>query len=254
MIRFENVQKQFGQAKVLQGVTFEVKAGEFLVILGPSGAGKSTLLRCANGLVPPSDGSIYVNGMQVTRHNLHTLRKDIGFIFQHYNIVGNMNVMNNVLIGTLGRKSYWNFSFRREDRQAAEQAIAQVGLADKAFVRADKLSGGQKQRVGIARALVQEPKVILADEPVSNLDPVIGLEILSLLQTINETIGTTIICNLHHVEYARRFGHRIIGISGGRTVFDGKPAELDEKQLAAIYAAPALCGEAEGSSNTAANG
>lgn len=245
MISIRNITKQFGMNEVLKGVTCDIKDGELLFVLGPSGAGKSTLLRCINGLVLPTSGSIYVNEVEVTKNSLQDLRKDIGFIFQNFNVVNNMSVMDNVLVGRLGYKSFWNIRFSREDRQIAKEAIELVGLCDKLHVRADKLSGGQKQRIGIARALVQKPRLILADEPVSNLDPVIGLEILSLLQKINQSHGTTIVCNIHHVDYAKRFGNRILGINNGKVVFEGAPQRLNEQHLADIYASRVTRCEAE---------
>jgi phosphonate transport system ATP-binding protein len=235
MVKVENVEKNFGNNKVLKGISFTVPKGEFVVILGSSGVGKSTLVRCINGLVTPNRGRVEVNGMEVNNKNLRNIRKRVGFIFQSINVAGNLSVLTNVLTGSLGSKSPWNVFFSTEEKRRAVEAIATVGLADKIHMRVDRLSGGQKQRVGIARVLVQNPAVILADEPVSNLDPVIGREILELLRRINEKNGTVIICNLHQLEYAVEFGQRVIGISNGTIQFDKRVAELQEQDLTAIY-------------------
>ncbi|QYR22731.1 ATP-binding cassette domain-containing protein [Paenibacillus sp. sptzw28] len=166
---------------------------------------------------------IRINDIEVCKKNLQKLRRKVGFIFQNFNVIGNLTVKQNVLIGLLGTKSFWYIFFTKEEKKKAEEAIEIVGLREKMNTRVDQLSGGQKQREGIARVLVQNPDVILADEPVSNLDPVMSREILDILQQINETRGTVIICNLHQLEYANAYGHRIIGIHGGKVQYDGKP-------------------------------
>lgn len=234
ILSLENVSKKFDHL-VLDGINFQVSKGEFLVILGSSGAGKSTLMRCMNGLLMPTSGSIRIQDIEVCKKNLQKLRRKVGFIFQNFNVIGNLTVMQNVLIGLLGTKSFWNIFFTKEEKRLAAEAIEIVGLRDKINTRVDQLSGGQKQRVGIARVLAQNPDVILADEPVSNLDPVISREILDILQQINETRGTVIICNLHQLEYAKAYGHRIIGIYGGKVRYDGKPQDMQEQDLACIY-------------------
>lgn len=235
MISIENLSKSFGSNEVLKGISFQVKRGEFLTILGSSGAGKSTLLRCINGLFEPSTGVIVVDGMEVNKANIKNIRKKVGFIFQNINVAPNLTVMTNVLTGTLGTKTPLNIFFSKEDREKATEAIEIVGLTDKINTRVGRLSGGQRQRVGIARVLVQNPKIILADEPVSSLDPVIGREILELLQKINKTRGTVIICNLHQLEFAKRFGQRIIGIRHGVFQFDKEPSKLQRGDLLKVY-------------------
>jgi phosphonate transport system ATP-binding protein len=197
MIEVENLTKFFGPLPVLKGLSFRVTCGDFVVVLGPSGAGKSTLLRCLSGLVSPSDGTVAIDGIKLDRRHLAALRKRVGFIFQGVNVHGNLTVLKNVLIGRLAEKAPWDVFFSKEDRRVALEAIDRVGLGAKVAARASKLSGGQRQRVGIARALAHDPAVLLADEPVSSLDPVTGREILDLLREINRDRGTTVLCNLH---------------------------------------------------------
>ncbi|MDK2868261.1 MAG: phosphonate transport system ATP-binding protein [Clostridiales bacterium] len=235
MICLEKVRKNFGENQVLKEIDFELKKGEFTVILGSSGAGKSTLLRCINGLCVPTDGKITINGMEVNKRNINKIRKRVGFIFQDINVVGNLNVMQNVLIGRLGYKSPWNIFFSKEEKDKAEQAIEMVGLIDKIHTRVDKLSGGQRQRVGIARVLVQNPDIILADEPVASLDPVTGQGIMELIRKINQEMGTIILCNLHQLEYAKKYGQRIIGISEGKIQFDKNSSDINDNDLRTIY-------------------
>jgi phosphonate transport system ATP-binding protein len=235
MIEVENLTRSFGPLPVLKGLSFRVNCGAFVVVLGPSGAGKSTLLRCLNGLVTPSGGSVLVDGIRLDRRHLAAVRKRVGFIFQGVNVHGNLTVLQNVLLGRLAEKSPWNAFFSKEDRRVALEAIERVGLGAKVGERASKLSGGQRQRVGIARALAHDPAVLLADEPVSSLDPVTGREILDLLREINRDHGTTVLCNLHDVGFARRIADRILGLRGGEIIFDGPPDQLSPIELARIY-------------------
>lgn len=235
MIEVEDLWKSFGGVRVLQGLTFRVGRGEAVFVLGPSGAGKSTLLRCLNGLVRPDWGRVAIDGIAVDRRGLHAVRKKVGFIFQGFNVVGNLSVLQNVLVGRLAEKAPWDVFFSKADRRIALDAIAAVGLAEKAYDRADTLSGGQKQRVGIARALAHDPDVLLADEPISNLDPKSGGEVLALLRAINRERGTTLVCNLHDVGHAARLGDRILGLRDGSLQYDGPPAEMSPGDLARIY-------------------
>jgi phosphonate transport system ATP-binding protein len=235
MIEVESLTKAFGTLAVLDGLTFHVRRGEFVVVLGPSGAGKSTLLRCLNGLVRPTGGSVSVDGIVLDRGNLAAVRKKVGFIFQGVNVHGNLNVLQNVLIGRLAEKSPWSVLFSKKDRRIARAAVDRVGLAAKADDRVATLSGGQRQRVGIARALAHKPSVLLADEPVSSLDPVTGREILDLLREINRDRGTTVLCSLHDVGIATRVADRIIGLHGAAITFDGPPGRLTPGDLARIY-------------------
>jgi phosphonate transport system ATP-binding protein len=235
MIEVANLTKEFGSLTVLRGLSFRVDRGEFVVVLGPSGAGKSTLLRCLNGLLKPTAGTVTIDGLRLDGTSVGAVRKRVGFIFQGVNVHGNLTVLRNVLMGRLAEKHRWDLTFSRADRALAMAAIDRVGLGDKAEVRTSLLSGGQRQRVGIARALAHDPAVLLADEPVSSLDPVTGSEILDLLLEINRQRGTTVLCNLHDVGQAMRITDRILGIRGGVIEFDGPPARLTSEHLDRIY-------------------
>jgi phosphonate transport system ATP-binding protein len=238
-IAINGLVKRFpNNVQAVRGVDLEIESGSFVVILGPSGAGKSTLLRCVNGLETPSAGEITVCGRRVTKGNLRAIRTEVAMVFQHFNLVGRLNVMANVLCGRLGKRTTLGSLFyllRREDRTIAERALRRVGLVDKAWERADHLSGGQQQRVGIARALAQEPVIVLADEPVASLDPAISGEILNLLREIQRRDGITMVVSLHQVEFARRFAERVIGLNDGKIVFDGDVGDLTDDVLTAIY-------------------
>jgi len=224
----------------LRGVHLAVDRGEFVVILGPSGAGKATLMRCINRLVVPTTGEVVFQGKSLgaARRDLRAARRHIGMIFQQFNLVKRLSVLTNVLAGRTGYKSTLSvlcYHFTREERALAMESLARVDLADKAHQRADTLSGGEQQRVGIARALVQEPQLILADEPVASLDPKIARNVLGYLKRINQEVGITVLCNLHQVEYAREFGDRVVGLSRGRIVLDGRVTDLTPAVLAEIY-------------------
>ena len=225
----------------IQNISLNIAPGKFTVILGPSGAGKSTLLRMMNGLETPSSGMVSVHDVPLTPRNLRRVRQKVGMVFQQFNLVGRLNVMTNVLTGRLGYRSWLGsvlHLFRKEDFDIAHEALARVGLTDKAWVRADQLSGGQQQRVGIARALAQKPSVILADEPVASLDPINSVEVLDLLKTICQTDGIAVVANLHQVEYTRQYADRVIGINAGQVVFDGPPHDLDDAMLETLYRRP----------------
>jgi len=240
MIEIRNLSKRYGDFEALHHIDLSVSKGEFLVILGASGAGKSTLLRCINHLTEPTTGEIRVDG-EVTRGDragLRRVRRSVAMIFQHYNVVPRLTVLKNALTGRLSAMPAvlsWFQMFPAEDVAIARESLRRVGLEAKADVRTDKLSGGQKQRVGIARALAQRPKVILADEPVASLDPKTSRSVLGCLREASRESGITVICNLHQVDYAIEFGERIVGVAGGRIVFDGKPDELTEEVLHRIY-------------------
>lgn len=245
-ISIQSVSKRFPNGfEALKNVSVDIAPGSFTVVLGPSGAGKSTLLRMMNGLETPSAGVIAIDGETICKQSLRGIRSRVSMVFQQFNLVERLSVMSNVLTGRLSQRSWVGsvfYLFRREDMDIAQQALQRVGLVDKAWNRADKLSGGQQQRVGIARALAQQPKVILADEPVASLDPVTSEEIMLLLREIRNRDGITVVVNLHQVELARRFADRIIGMNGGRIVFDGTPDQLTQSALRTIY-------HREGSSN-----
>lgn len=240
MIEIRGLSKRYGDFEALHSVDLKVAQGEFVVILGASGAGKSTLLRCINHLTTPTRGEIRVDGKlsHGDRAGLRILRRDVAMIFQHYNVVPRLTVLKNVLTGRLGSMPgflSWFQLFPKADIEVARECLRRVELDHKADVRTDTLSGGQKQRVGIARALAQRPKVILADEPVASLDPKTSRTVLSYLKQASSESGITVICNLHQVEYAREFGQRVIGVAAGRVVFEGGPHELTEAVLQRIY-------------------
>lgn len=238
-ITISQVEKRFSNGfHALKGVSTEIASGSFTVVLGPSGAGKSTLLRLVNGLETPTQGHIALAGEAVTQANLRAVRGDVGMVFQHFNLVDRLSVMTNVLMGRLKTRSWLGsvlYLFKREDMDIAHEALHRVGLVEKSWERADRLSGGQQQRVGIARALAQQAKVILADEPVASLDPVTSEEIMQLLREICQRDGITLLVNLHQVDLAKRFADRIIGLNAGNVVFDGVPEQLDRVTLASIY-------------------
>ncbi|WP_288251794.1 phosphonate ABC transporter ATP-binding protein [uncultured Hydrogenophaga sp.] len=240
MIKIRGLTKRYGDFDALKGIDLDVAPGEFLVVLGPSGAGKSTLLRCINRLCEPTQGEIHVDGQAVTsdRASLRRARRQVAMIFQHYNVVPRLSVLKNVLTGRLGAMPSvlsWLQVFPRRDIDIARECLRRVELEEKAELRTDTLSGGQKQRVGIARALAQQPRVILADEPVASLDPKTSRTVLQYLKQASRELGITVVCNLHQIEYAREFGERIVGVSGGRIVFEGGPDQLTEEVLHRIY-------------------
>lgn len=238
----ENLSKEYVAGKrVLDNISLEIDGRGITAIIGPSGTGKSTLVRCVNGLVTPTSGTIRFNGSSLTglsRHELRAARRRIGMVHQEYNLVERLSVIENVLTGRLGYLPAWRAWLRRFPQSDVNQAFAlldAVGLADFASRRADQLSGGQRQRVGIARALMQSPELLLADEPTSSLDPKTSVEIVELMARLAAERDIPVIINIHNVELARRFAQRIIGMSKGRIVFDGPPADLKDQQLADIY-------------------
>ena len=206
--------------------------------MGPSGSGKTTLLRTINGLVEQSSGKVLFDGSTVTQQNLSEIRTKIGMVFQHFNLVGNLCALNNVLTGLLSKNSSFSsifYLFNRQQKLLALEALDQVGLLSKALSRTDQLSGGQQQRVGIARAIVKTPKLILADEPVASLDPMISFQVLSLLKEISLSKGITVLCNLHQVDYALHFADRVIGLAEGQIVIDKPKNEIDGEYIKKIY-------------------
>ena len=240
MIQIRGLTKRYGDFEALKGIDLDVAPGEFLVVLGPSGAGKSTLLRCINRLTEPTQGEVRVDGQLVRADaaSLRALRCQVAMIFQHYNVVPRLSVLKNVLTGRMGSMpsvASWLQVFPRKDIEIAHECLRRVALDDKALLRTDTLSGGQKQRVGIARALAQQPKVILADEPVASLDPKTSRTVLNYLKQASRELGISVVCNLHQIDYAREFGERIVGVSGGRIVFEGGPDALSDEVLHRIY-------------------
>ncbi|MDD5371485.1 MAG: phosphonate ABC transporter ATP-binding protein [Anaerolineaceae bacterium] len=242
MLKVEHLTKVYPNGtQALTDVSFEVADGEFLAIIGLSGSGKSTLLRCINRLIEPTSGKITWDGVDVTAatgDGIRKVRRQIGMVFQQFNLVKRASVFTNVLAGRLG---YVNtlpslaYLFSRQDRQRAMDSLEQVGLSEKAHVRADSLSGGQQQRVGIARALMQEPRLILADEPVASLDPVLAHSILKYLEQLNKERGITVLCSLHFLDLVHRYATRAIALKDGLLVFEGLPQAIDDAQFKAIY-------------------
>jgi phosphonate transport system ATP-binding protein len=240
MIRIRGLDKRYGNFDALKNIELDVAPGEFLVVLGPSGAGKSTLLRCINRLAEPSAGDIHIDGQLVKSDaaSLRQLRRQVAMIFQHYAVVPRLSVQKNVLTGRLGAMPAvlsWLQLFPQADVAIARECLRRVELQDKAEMRTDTLSGGQKQRVGIARALAQQPKIILADEPVASLDPKTSRTVLNYLKQASRELGITVVCNLHQIDYAREFGERIVGVAAGRIVFEGGPQALTDEVLRRIY-------------------
>ena len=226
---------------VLRGIDLEVGSEGLMAIIGPSGTGKSTLIRCINRLVDPTAGEILFQGQDLARlrgEALRHARRRIGMVFQEYNLVERLSVMENVLSGRLGYVSPWKAWMRkypREDIDRALELLDLVGLSAFPNQRADSLSGGQRQRVGIARAVMQRPQLLLADEPTSSLDPKTSVEIMELMRDLGRSQSIPVMVNMHDVELARRFADRIVGMSGGAIVFDGPPAALSDEQLKGIY-------------------
>jgi phosphonate transport system ATP-binding protein len=241
LLRIEHLTKIYPNGTVaLKDVSFSVEDGEFLVVIGLSGSGKSTLLRCINRLIEPTEGLVVWDDTDVTKaspRDLRRLRRHIGMVFQQFNLVRRSSVMTNVLSGRLGYVNpvlsllgLWS----KADRTRAIEALGQVGIADKAHDRADALSGGQQQRVGIARTLMQEPRLILADEPVASLDPVLSHSILRYLEQLNKT-GITVLCSLHFLDLVHRYATRVIALNAGVKVFEGLPKEIDRAKFKEIY-------------------
>jgi len=238
----ENLEKAYRSGKpVLKGISFQVEDAVTLGIIGPSGSGKSTMLRCINRLIEPTAGRIVVAGQDVAGLSgtaLRHARRHIGMVFQEFNLVERLSVIENVLCGRLGYISpfkAWLRKYPQEDIDKAFALIDHVGLGDFYNQRADSLSGGQRQRVGIARAVMQEPDIIMADEPTSSLDPKTSVEIMELLRQFSRERDIPMLVNIHDVELAKRFCDRIIGISQGVVVFDGPPGDLRTSDLKAIY-------------------
>lgn len=242
LLELNHVTKSYHRnSPALADVSFSVREGEFVAIIGPSGAGKSTLLRCINRMIEASGGEISFNGVKVSnlsKHDLRKLRTQIGMIFQHYNLVDRLTVIENVLHGRLGYKSTLAGvlgRYNEEEKKQAFRMIEILGLNEQVYQRCDQLSGGQKQRVGIARALIQNPKMILCDEPIASLDPNAAKIIMNHLKSVCTEMGITVIVNLHQVNVAMKYADRIIGVNKGKIVFDGPSATLTADQIHDIY-------------------
>lgn len=242
ILQIQDLQKSYVAGKpILHHVNLNIGGESITSIIGPSGAGKSTLIRCINRLIEPTDGKVMFLNQDITHVTgkaLRRARSKIGMIFQEYNLVERLTVMENVLSGRLGVLPVWRAWFRKfpqEDIQRAFELLDKVGLKDKAYDRADNLSGGQRQRVGIARALMQRPKLILADEPTSSLDPKTSVEVMQMLVELAGENKTPVIINIHDVSLAKRFSDRIVGMRAGKLIFDGPPETLQDSDLKFIY-------------------
>lgn len=242
MIEFQHVSKVYPNGVVgLDDVTLKIEQGEFVGIIGLSGAGKSTLLRSVNRMHDITSGSLMVNGNEVKNlkgKQLRKLRREIGMIFQSFNLVSRTTVLRNVLMANVPDMSFMRTLFgiyRKEDKIKALEALDKVGILDKAYIRADQLSGGQQQRVALARTLAQNPKIILADEPVAALDPITAKQVMVDFQKINKDMNISILINIHHVELALEYADRIIGVRAGKIVYDGPSKNVTKEVLETIY-------------------
>ncbi|MBE9545633.1 MAG: phosphonate ABC transporter ATP-binding protein [Proteobacteria bacterium] len=228
--------------EILKGLSFSVEPEDFFAIIGPSGAGKSTLIRCINRLVEPNGGDVILNGQNITkvgRRELRKVRRNMGMIFQEFNLVERMSVMDNVLSGRLGYIGNFRSLLRfypRADIQRALELLDKVGLSDFVDKRVDELSGGQRQRVGIARALIQQPQILLVDEPTSSLDPKISREVMGMIKQMSEEADVPVLCNIHDVQLALEFSNKVIGLQEGVKMFEGPTKKVDKGTLEEIYA------------------
>lgn len=242
MIKLEHVSKVYGNGtKGLDDVSLEIQNGEFVAIIGLSGAGKSTLIRTINKMIDITDGSLTVDGVDVSTlkgKSLRKFRRKIGMVFQSFNLVTKVSVINNVLTARAADMSFLRIFlglYKKTDKVKALEALDKVGILDKAYIRADQLSGGQQQRVALARTLAQDPEIILADEPVAALDPVMAETVMDDFKRINKEMGITVLINIHHVDLALQYADRIIGIKAGKIVYDGPSSSITEDTLQTIY-------------------
>lgn len=246
-LRVEHLTKVYPDGTAaLRDVSFVVEPGQFVVIIGLSGSGKSTLMRCINRLIEPTSGKIFIDDVDITtlsQGEMRHLRRNIGMIFQQFNLVKRSPVVTNVLSGRLGYlPATWSLLnyFPKDEIARAIANLERVGIPEKARTRADQLSGGQQQRVGIARALMQEPKLILADEPVASLDPATSHSVLRYVEELNKKDGITVLCALHFLSLARRYGTRILALKAGQIIYEGLPADIDERRFKEIYGEEAV--------------
>jgi len=245
-LEVRNLRAGYAGREILKGVSFQVDADDFFAIIGPSGAGKSTLIRCVNRLVEPTGGQVLFHGvdlLQLDQVRLREARRNIGMIFQEFNLIERLSVMDNVLTGRLGYTGTLRSLMRMFTAEDIRQALAlldRVGLGEYVDKRADRLSGGQRQRVGIARALIQNPRMLLVDEPTSSLDPKISREVMGLIREIAREFHIPVLCNIHDVELATEFCTHVIGLQDGVKKFEGRPAELNAQALHEIYAMEVL--------------
>ena len=260
MLQVTDLQKTYPTGdEALKGVTMSVEGSETVAMIGPSGAGKSTFIRCVNRLTEPSDGEVHLDDTELTALGddaLRSARRDIGMIFQEYNLVERLTVMENVLTGRLGYVSAWQAfrrSFPAEDIERAYEILERVGLGDMENKRVDELSGGQRQRVGIARAVIQQPKILLVDEPTSSLDPETSDTVMRLLTDMAAEREVPVLINIHEVDLAIEHADRIVGLHDGELVFEGPPAELDEQGLDQVFRGAEIPDNAGGTTETHAD-
>ena len=245
-LEVRNLRAGYAGREILKGVSFDVAPTDFFAIIGPSGAGKSTLIRCVNRLVEPTGGEVLLDGrnlLALGQQQLREARRNIGMIFQEFNLIERLSVLDNVLTGRLGYTGTLRSVFRRFTRDDIGKALSlldRVGLRDHVHKRADRLSGGQRQRVGIARALMQDPRLLLVDEPTSSLDPKIAREVMGLIRQIAAELRVPVLCNIHDVKLACEFCTHVIGLQDGVKRFEGPPGELDERAMQDIYALEVL--------------
>jgi phosphonate transport system ATP-binding protein len=246
LLEIKHLTKCYKNVRALDDVTFSVSQGEFIAVIGPSGSGKTTLIRCINRLIDASGGSISFDNkdlLGLKRAHLRRARARIGMVFQHYNLVMRLTVIENVLHGRLGYKSDFEGMFgiySEREKERAVEVLLMLDLKDHVYQRCDRLSGGQKQRVGIARALVQDPALILCDEPISSLDPTSAKKIMDHLRKIQRELGITVFTNLHQVDIAKKYAQRILGLRDGKIVYDGPPSGLTRDMIETIYGAEAV--------------
>lgn len=242
MIVFDHVSKTYPNGyQALKDINLTIEQGEFVAIIGLSGAGKSTLIRTINRMHDITDGTLTVDGvnvMELKGARLRQFRRNIGMIFQSFNLVTRTTVIKNVLTSQVPELPFWRAllgAYPKKDKLEALEALDKVGILDKAFVRADQLSGGQQQRVALARTLAQNPKIILADEPVASLDPVTAKQVMDDFRRINREMNISVLINIHHVDLALQYADRVIGIKAGEVVYDGPASEVNEAVLAEVY-------------------
>jgi phosphonate transport system ATP-binding protein len=243
MIKFNDVGKTYPNGVVaLKNVNLDIEQGEFIAVIGLSGAGKSTLIRLINKMHDVTAGELIVNGTVVDENlngkDLRKFRRGIGMVFQSFNLIGRTTVLNNVLAARVADIPFFKSLlgwYSKKDRVIALNALDKLGILEKAYGRADQLSGGQMQRVALARTLAQEPKIILADEPVASLDPITATQVMKDFEKVNKEFNITVIANMHHVDMALKFAKRVIGINNGEIVFDGPASEVDNDLLKRVY-------------------
>ena len=242
LLEINDLRKTFPTGeKALNGIDLSLDKREIVALLGLSGSGKSTLLRCINRLVDPDSGRVVLGSTDITalgKHDLRKARVQMGMIFQEFNLVNNLSAINNVLTGLLNTSNKFLslfYLFKKDQKIEALKSLKTVGLLEKSYNRSDELSGGQRQRVGIARAIIKKPLLLLADEPVASLDPKAANLILSLLKKINKEFGTTILCNLHQVDLAKKYSDRLVGLLDGKIIFDEKSENINKSNLEKIY-------------------